>query len=358
MAKKKYKAAIIGCGRIAGLLEDDKLRDKPCTHAGAYLLSENIDLVACASTKIKTAKKFANRFDIPHFYDDYRQMLKEQKLDILSICTPASHHAAIVKAAASFGVKSIFCEKAMATSVAEADSMLRACKKHGSILTVNHTRRWMSEFKTVKKLIERGKIGKLQTISGFFGGNIIHTGTHFFDMACFFAGQPKWVVGDLKGVKKKFLRNTGYLNWGSNPIADSDGNAIIGFENDVTVTVCGIGKEYFLFEMDIQGSKGRIRIGNNGVLELWRKKKSKHYQGFSELVREPFPSLVKPRNGWFAICEDLVCSAKGKESVSSGNDAKRSLEIAIGMHVSHMNNNAKIKLPLPRQYKKMKIISK
>lgn len=358
MGKKKYKAAVIGCGRIAGFLEDDKLRDTPCSHAGAYTLSKNIDLVACASRTQKSADKFAKRFAIPASYSDYKTMLKVEKPDIVSICTTAETHAEIVKAAAKAKVKSIFCEKAMATSIAEADSMVRACKRHGSILTINHTRRWMSEFMTVKKMIDSGKIGRLQTISGFFGGNIIHTGTHFFDMACYFAGRPLWVTAELKGVKKKFLKNTGYLNWGNREIKDSDGNALIGFENDVTVTVCGVGKEYFLFEMDIQGSKGRIRIGNNGVYEFYQKRKSSNYTGFTELVRKPFPSLVKPKNGWFTICDDLVTSVKGKPSRSPGEAARNSLEIALAMHVSHNNKAEKVRLPLARKYKNIRIISK
>lgn len=353
-----YKAAIVGCGRIAGLLEDDKLRDKPCSHAGAYTSASKISLVACSSRNLKKTKAFAKKFNIPHYYEDYKKMLENHKIDILSICTPASFHAEIVKYAAKAGVKSIFCEKAIALSVAEADAMIRACKKYGAVLTVNHTRRYMSEFMTVKKMIDSGKIGKLQTISGFFGGNIIHTGTHFFDMACYFAGKPLWVVGELKGVSKNFLKNTGYLNWGKKKIEDSDGNALIGFENGVTATVCGVGKEYFLFEMDIQGSKGRIRIGNNGVYEYYRKEKSTHYQGFTELVRKKFPALYKPVNGWHRIMHDLCASVKGKKSRSSGEAARDSLSIALAMHLSQASGNEKIKLPLKKAYKKIKIISK
>jgi len=131
---KKYKVGIIGCGRVAGLLEDDALRNYPCTHMGGYLKHSQIEVVACCSKTAEDAQRFADKFEIPRVYTDYMKMFANEKLDIVSVAAYAPTRAQMTIAAAKSGVKGIFCEKAMATSLAEADQMISVCAETGTVL--------------------------------------------------------------------------------------------------------------------------------------------------------------------------------------------------------------------------------
>ena len=83
----KLKAAIIGCGNIAGLNELDSFRQKPCTHLGAYRTRKDVEVVGCCDADINRAQSFAQEFGID-FYTDSAEKLLSKKIDVLSICVP------------------------------------------------------------------------------------------------------------------------------------------------------------------------------------------------------------------------------------------------------------------------------
>ena len=95
---KKYRVAIIGLGGMGG------------HHAQAAKLEENCELVAGAEIHPERAKAWGERFDVKAIYDDYENMLAEQKPDIVIIPTQAPVHHAPTVAAAQRGVH-VFCEK-------------------------------------------------------------------------------------------------------------------------------------------------------------------------------------------------------------------------------------------------------
>ncbi len=349
---KKLRVGIIGCGRVAGLLEDDDLRSYLCTHMGGYRQHKLIKVVACCSREPEDAQFFADKFSIPSVYTNYKKMLKDEKLDIVSVAAYAPTRAAMVRAAARSGVKGIFCEKAMATSLKEADSMIRACKKAGTRLLVNHTRRWDHQYLGAKEIIDRGDLGTIQTITGTFSGNLLHTGVHMFDAFDFFCGPVRSVAGTIHRHAEEHDESSGYqfkkdleAEIGEE-IEDEDGVAHLEFKNGVIGTVYGLGKKYFVFEIDVQGTEGRLRIGN-GLFEFWKTAESKHYSNFKELalVSKIVPGTHPP--GMVGAVEDLVTSIKKKRDPRcSGRDARRSLEVALAIYASDAAGGVPIALPL------------
>ena len=124
-----YKAAIIGCGRIASTFDDDPLREHPATHAGAYAAVAGISIVAAADLDKKKLDAFGKKWNCTNLFADYNKMLTSAKPDIVSVCLPTQFHCDAVLAAAKAGAKAIFCEKPIAASLEEADRMIEACKK-------------------------------------------------------------------------------------------------------------------------------------------------------------------------------------------------------------------------------------
>ncbi len=342
----KYSAAIIGCGRVAWMLEDDPLETKPCTHMGAYrkVLKETdrVGVVAASDTDSERLASFGRRFDVGALYPDYRRMLKDIRPDIVSVCAWASERFRMVMDSIESGARGIWCEKAIATSLEEGRAMIEAAEANGTAIIVSHMRRWSPEYIRAKEIIDSGGIGSLQSMVAHFGGSLIHTGTHAFDVLRWFAGPVAWVEGRLENGREDRSRD---------PVEDSGGNAVIQFANGVKAAVMADSKSYFFFEFDIIGSSGRIRIGNNDLLEYYTQGPSRHYTGLRELHARPFPYYEK-ENIWTGALNNLLdCVEKKAVNRSGPEDGLSALEVALSIHESSLRDGARVYMPLESDIK-------
>src|SRR5690348_4255760 len=87
----RLRTAIVGCGKVAG------------THALAYQSLPNSELVAVCDVASDRAQAFAQKLHV-NSYTDLAEMLKREKVDVLSICTQHTQHPAAVETAAAAGV--------------------------------------------------------------------------------------------------------------------------------------------------------------------------------------------------------------------------------------------------------------
>src|SRR5258706_686841 len=138
---KKYKAAVVGCGRIGVAMEADPKRILPATHAGAFRASGETTLTAFVDPDPKQLKYAADLFPETRGFDDCKEMLQTIRPDIVSVSTPPSTHRKMVELCASFKVPAIICEKPIAETEVEAKKIIAACRKSGSLLFINHMRR-------------------------------------------------------------------------------------------------------------------------------------------------------------------------------------------------------------------------
>ena len=351
--KRKLNVGIIGCGRIAGWLQDDPFREGIVTHVAAYQsFPKQVKVVACASRTSKDAKAFSRRFNIPKSYASYTDMLQSEQLDLVSICAYTESRFEMAKAAIEAGVKGIFLEKPVGTSLQEIEKLIRLANRKKVCVVVNHTRRWGADYQTVKRLIDQDKIGKVQSVTAYCSGSLFHTGTHMFDVLQYFFGKPKAVFGKLKKtlVKRKKANTGSDLSF-----QDYDGVASFTYPSGLTAQVVGTTKNYFQFEFDIQGARGRIRIGNH-LLEYYQSKKSKHYSGFYELEKKPLKLKPMKRSALEEAVWELIQGVKrGRETSSSLKDAKEALEMAFGVIESHKH---KKEIPFPLKEKNQVVLAR
>ncbi len=127
--QKPIRLGLIGCG---GIVQN--------THARAYrALSDNVQVTALADVVPENLQNIGDMFDVPTEarYTDYREMLAQAAIDVVTIATPHSLHAEQVIAAANAGV-AIISEKPMATNLTEADAILEAVRHNNVPYTVVH----------------------------------------------------------------------------------------------------------------------------------------------------------------------------------------------------------------------------
>lgn len=338
------RVGVIGLGRIAWRMEQDPLRPKPCTHVGAYL-NRGCDIVAGCDIHKEHLTDFGKQFVSAALYDEYLAMLEAHPLDALSICAYATERHAMLMAAIDHGVPGIFCEKAFATSLEEADEMVARLAQTDTKCVVGHMRRWVPDYQTVAELLAGGAIGQVQSVVVKFSGSIIHTGTHLFDVLNWWFGKPLAVAGHVD-EREGIDEQSGY-RFSETNLGDLGGYGQIMFPNNIVAYVEGRVKDYFVCEFEIIGSRGRIMVGNEG-LSIFLPDDSPRMTGFKELRQvEPPPSYNAPyRTAWDGAVSSLLSSGP---SPATAGDALTALEMALAFYVSHRQGGREVGLPLPRK---------
>jgi UDP-N-acetyl-2-amino-2-deoxyglucuronate dehydrogenase len=142
----KLRTGIIGAGKVAHL------------HAKALLKIEMSDLRAVFNWKKNKAVDFAIQYDL-RAYDDIGEMIAEEDLDMVTVCTPHPAHLDTVIPALKAGAH-VIVEKPLAVSLEDCDRMIRMAEEMNLLLGMISQRRLYQPVMRVKQAIEKGKIGK------------------------------------------------------------------------------------------------------------------------------------------------------------------------------------------------------
>jgi predicted dehydrogenase len=147
---------IIGAGKIA---------DKFATDLQAV---EGAKLVAIASNSIERAKDFAEKHQIQHFYDSYKDIFKTPDLDVIYIATPHTSHAENTILCLENKV-AVLCEKPFAMNLKQVQQMIEVANRNDTFLMEAMWTRFIPAIKKTLELIKEGRIGKIRTIHADFG---------------------------------------------------------------------------------------------------------------------------------------------------------------------------------------------
>ncbi|HKS96083.1 MAG TPA: Gfo/Idh/MocA family oxidoreductase [Terriglobia bacterium] len=332
-----YRAGIVGCGRIGCAFDDDPRRGYVSTHAGAYQRTPGVELVALCDLDREKVERYGEKFRVANRYTQLERMLDEACLDVLSVCTWSPTHPEIVRKAARHGVKAIFCEKPIADSLPEADEMIRECADHDVVLMIDHQRRFDPFHEQLAAWIRRGGLGRVQQVTCYYTAGAANTGSHLFDLLRFYLGDAVWVEG------------RGSRNASSNP-ADPNFDGWIGFADGsvAALQACEVAA-YLIFEIDLLGTKGRLRITTSGLTaEFEEARESERFAGYRELYAAPLPvtSGGSSEAMLHGIAHLLKCLETGEPPISSGEDGRAALEILCGLQQSARGEGRTIHLPL------------
>jgi scyllo-inositol 2-dehydrogenase (NADP+) len=149
-------------------------------------------------------------------YKSLAALLKHDDIDVVVIATPSADHASDTKRSLHAG-KHVICEKPIATSLAEADSMIKVAEETGKTLLIHQNYRFFPEFLHLKEVIDSGLLGPIfhirnyitafarrndwQTLAKNGGGQLNNTGTHFLDQILqLLPGRVTQVMGDLQQI--------------------------------------------------------------------------------------------------------------------------------------------------------------
>lgn len=332
--KNKYRAAVIGCGRIGMLMELDEKRPKPATHAAAYAQHPRFELAALADLdpeKQKAAKKMYPQVEI---FSNAGEMMEKIKPDIVSIAAFHSAHHPMVLAAAKHKVPVIVCEKPISDKLEEGREMIDVCKKSGSKLIINHIRRFDPFLKEWRDKVAGGLVGEIQQARALYAIGLYHMGTHLVDLVRYYLGDVEWV----SGFENRRAHTAVAGDW------CVDG--ILGLKSGARVAIQSVNvKDWSTLELRILGTKGEIFVRDLGrVIEHTPISESKEYGGFHELHVDARNIYEAKNQVYFAGLANHVAEVlDGKaEPASTGEDSLRALQVLSALRKSGESDGKKI----------------
>lgn len=305
---KLYNCAVIGLGNIGYKFNLDPKRKETWTHVEAYSKCSVTKLIATVEVDLQAAQVFKDgNPDIP-VYSTIRDLFSNHKVDIVSICVPTKYHFPVFSEVIKHDIKAIFCEKPLSYCVQESEKMVELAKEKGIYLAVNYTRQWQNTYYLARQIIEKNNIGQVKVVNSFYPGQIYNIGSHLFNAVMLVSGIRPFAVSAVKVNEEQDPSLSGWLKCREN----------------IFFTFSSTGKrEDLIFEIDVIGQQGRIRIADNGSnVERFMFKESKRYSGYRELVAEEFDLL--PENDRFleAVLDIVdVIEGKRKSVRCSGEDA-------------------------------------
>jgi len=218
----KPKIVVAGAGFIAKV-----------AHLPAFRAAGAPAEALCARDQDR-ARLVAQQYEVPRVYGDWRQMLAEEKPDIVSVCLPAALHYEVTLAALDGGAH-VLCEKPLATSAAEAQAMFDAARRSGQRLMAAQHHRFDAAAQAIKKVVESGALGEIYYSEatalrrmgipgwGAFhqrafagGGCLMDYGVHALDQTIWLLGNPKPV--SVSGVTQRRFGQRPEIaaTWGNN----------------------------------------------------------------------------------------------------------------------------------------------
>ena len=193
------KVAIIGCGTIANN-----------AHIPSYMANEKAEIKYFCDVRLEKAQKAVEKYGCGIAVSDYKEVLADEEVVAVSVCTPNDMHSKIAIDAMKAG-KHVLCEKPAPRVYEEAVEMQKVQHETGSILNIGVVNRFNTNVNKLKELIDAGELGEIYQVyvsfrshrsipglGGAFttkeiagGGVMIDWGVHFFDVVMYCCGDPK-----------------------------------------------------------------------------------------------------------------------------------------------------------------------
>jgi predicted dehydrogenase len=336
----------------------------------AFKDTELFEVVAIADDDPAGLTATGKRLGAARLYADYREMLTQEKPDIVGIGPRwLTDRVATVSTAASAGCH-IFLEKPLAATLHDADAMLAACERAKVKCTLAHQLRAMPPVRQAFADIRAGRYGKVLRMFGQpsddargGGEELIVHGTHFFDLMIWLAGVPRWVSAHFAtGERDVTLADKHEGREPVGPIAGDSAALMIGFDRGVRGfwnTTANLNRHGTIYGLTIQceqaivcmRTRGEVFVYPSPVIEpenaerAWEKTWVESWHFTPDHRPAPLNDYLLRANQ--TLARELVAAIEhDTEPTTSLRDAVLVTEIIQGAYASHFAGGKRLSIPL------------
>jgi len=296
-------------------------------HARGYAKIPDVEIAAFCDIDKARAQRAADEYGAKYVYTDYAEMLANDEIQAISVCTPNALHAPQTIAAFQAG-KHVICEKPIATNADEARAMVEAGKKSGKIFMMAFNNRFRGDTQHLKKCIDNGDLGDIYYaktgwvrrkgipgLGGWFttkalsgGGPLIDLGVHVLDLTLWLMGNPKPV----------YVCGSSYAMFGPKLAKEQGGTydvedlacGMVKLENGATIMLEASWESYVSQERtytQLHGTKGGAELD---PLRIYT-----DINGRPADIQLQHPNINGHENEIVHFCE---CIREGKTPISTG----------------------------------------
>lgn len=340
---RKIKIAVVGCGRISknhfGSIEKHK---------------DNIELISICDIQQDVLSEHEAAYKVKG-YLYLSDMLKNEDLDLVVICTPSGIHADQTELCAKHGLN-VMTEKPMATRLSDGVRMVKACDRAGVRLFVVKQNRRNSTLQLLKRAVTESRFGKIHMVNlnvfwtrpqeyydqapwrgtwEFDGGAFMNQASHYVDLL-------EWLIGPIDKVQSMMsttrdieVEDTGVLNvkW-RNGALGSMSVSMLTYPKNLEGSII------------VLGEKGTVRVGGVAVnnIQHWEFDEPKGYDDEVKKANYQTSSVYGFGHPLYYknVIEVLIDNA---EPETDGREGLKSLEVLTAAYLSARNGKS-ISLPL------------
>ncbi len=265
-----------------------------------------IEVFGVAGVDEQEAKKAAVELGVPKWYNNFEEVVADDAITVVHLCTPNNLHYSQAKKALKAG-KHVLCEKPLAMTFEESRELSVLAKEKGLITAVNYNLRFYPICQEARARISTGELGTPYLIHGAYlqdwlfqksdwnwrlepeqGGNlrvVADIGTHWMDLVTYLTGlKIVDVMADFSTVHKTRLKPAGEIETFAGKLAENTSNTevkintedaaviLFRFENgalgNVTLSQVSAGRKNLLW-FEISGSSSSMRWEQENPNELW-----------------------------------------------------------------------------------------
>ena len=342
--------ALIGCGRISG------------NHIQAAI-NNQLEIVAVCDIVSEHMEELLRKYGLEgnqaiKRYIDYKKMIIDNELDLVSIATESGLHAQIALDCIDAGIHVII-EKPMAMSLADADKIIRLSEKKCVKVSACHQNRFNVAVQEMRKALEAGRFGKLSHgsihvrwnrnrdyyLQAPWRGTWVQDGGALMNQCIHGIDLLRWMLGneidEVYGATRQQFHH--YLE------AEDVGVAVIKFKNGAIATVEGTTNVYprnleetlYLF-----GEKGTVKLGGESTnnIDIWDFEDEGECDSKNRGLKEATSNVYG--NGHTSLFADVVDAIKNnRKPYVDAVAGRNALELVLAIYKSQKENRA-IKLPL------------
>jgi len=300
----RYRTGVIGCGQIATGFGLSHKASRNSTHLGAYQLCRSTDVISVADRDPQMLGNCMKQWNISSGYRDYKEMLKKEPLDIVSICVPTENHFEIFKNCIEHGIKGIILEKPISYHPDQALEMVEIGQN--TTVAVNYFRRWNESIVNLRSRICKGEFGSAELCTVHYNKGVFVNGSHFIDLM-------RWIFGEVLEVNLLRTVDDNKIDPSVDYSLTFPNNLIVHFLNH---SPCS----YNFSQVDILLAKQRITIGQRGRNLSFSPIEIDPNHGNFHVVGNPITIETEWKNCFLNVVENVV------NVVTNGGDIACTLE--------------------------------